>query len=103
MSRRKTKYLPPICWVGRDKCIPELERGVDEGMDYCPACVKIVADKYRARFPKHTASIYERGGQDNARESDSPAMCCECCQPLACVVVGTDRWLNTEAQWMRHP
>lgn len=71
-------------------------------MDYCPDCVKIVADEYRAKHPQWAEDIFECGGNDPQRESDSPAMCCRCNTPLACSVIhGPMIW--TEAQWMKAP
>lgn len=100
--RARTRYLPYISWVGRSKHIPALVRAVDEGMDYCPDCVEIVAAEYRTKHPQWAKDIFARGGNDPHRESDSPAMCCRCHTPLACSVIhGPMIW--TEAQWMKAP
>ena len=98
--KQKPSYLPCICWISRSKHIPALRQAIDEGRDYCPVCVKIAAAEYRARYPKWAGNIFEDGGNDPQRESDSPAMCSRCCAPLACTVIGGAR-IWTEKQWLK--
>ncbi len=100
---RKTKYLPPICWVHRPRHDKTVVNAIDEGLDLCEACADKMAATYREQFPGLAKEIFTAGGNDPGRESDSPAQCHECAQPLSCVVIETGRLLDTEAKWLRHP
>lgn len=78
--------LSPICWVSRSNANPVLVREIDEAIDYCPQCVKVVVKEYRDKFPDWSDEIFEDGGYEPLRFSDSPAICERCQVPLSCSI-----------------
>lgn len=93
-------WLEPICWVSRPN---ELAREIGEEFDLCRPCAEKRVEKFRAEFPKHAEEICVGGGNDCDHNSDGPAMCFDCGEPLASWVISTQRSLHTLAQWNRHP
>lgn len=97
--------LPPICWVHRPESVPELVRDIDEGFDYCPECVKIVAQEYRDKYPQYAGDIIEAGGWEPLRFSDCPASCerCNCMLSCSIEVNGEQVYIETESDWYAAP
>jgi hypothetical protein len=96
----KIKQLEPICWVSRPN---ELAREIGEEYDLCRLCAEKRVEKYRAEFPSYSNEIGVGGGNEYDHNSDGPAMCVDCGEPLACWVIPTQRSLLTLEQWNNHP
>lgn len=96
----KSKQLEPICWVSRPKC---LAREIGEEFDLCRACADKQVAAYRKQFPSHADEITVGGGYDYNHESDGPATCSDCGDPLASWVLSSRKSVYTLAQWERHP
>jgi hypothetical protein len=97
--------LPPICWVHRSAANPVLVREIDEGFDYCPDCVKVVAQEYRDKYPQWAGEIIEDGGYEPLRFSDSPPLCerCQCMLSCSIEVDGELHYIETEGDWCAAP
>lgn len=91
----KTVHLPPVCWVSRPK---SLAHEISEGFDLCPTCAAKQVEKFRAQFPASAEEI-SVGGNYYDHETDYPATCSDCGDPLASYVLETRKSVTTLNQW----
>ena len=90
--------LPPICWVERPG---NLRDDIDQGIDYCPTCVKLVAAEYSTQFPEYAKEIEPGGCYEIYHFSDYPPTCerCHCMLSCSLSVDGKEVLIETAEQW----